>query len=182
MSFRFYPITPIAKPRMTRADAITLKKLRARRRLNDKERKRAPILSAWLAFIDEVKVRSVVVPESDTHVCFVMPMPTSWGQDRKDHMRGQPHRGKKDKARKNDVDNLAKALLDAVYGEDSGVWDIRSSKVWHDTGGFFVAHQERWSFTIPLDVEGWKRISDRGNLGVTGRPKKLNAAVHRSLQ
>lgn len=182
MSFRFYPITPVAKPRMTRADAITLKKLRSRSRLNNKERKRAPILSAWLAFVDEVRARSVQVPEYDTHVCFVMPMPTSWGSARKDAMRGQPHRGKKDKARKNDVDNLTKALLDAVYGEDSGVWDIRASKVWFDYAGIFVAHQESWPFTIPLDVDRWKQLAARRSTIIQPKPHPLKAAIHRSLQ
>lgn len=182
MSFRFYPITPIAKPRMTGADAITLKKLRARRRLNDKERKRAPILSAWLAFVDECKLRKVQIEESDCHVVFVMPMPASWTKTRRDEMRGQPHRGKKDKARKNDVDNLAKALLDAVYGEDSGVWDIRSTKIWSDCGGIFVAHQAEWQLTIPLDVETWANFAKRGGLTVVPVVGQLAGAIQRSLQ
>ena len=159
MSLFFYPITCVAKPRMTRADAITLSKLRARRRLNEKERKRASILSAWLAFVDEVKLRRVDVPESNSRVVFLMPMPMSWNRSKQDHMRGQPHRGKKDKARKNDVDNLIKALLDAVYGEDSGVWDIRPTKIWSDHGGLFVAHRADWEFDLPMDVETWKRFA-----------------------
>ena len=60
---KHYPITPIAKPRMTRADAITMRKLAAGKRLSDKERKRAPLLSRWLAYKNEVQLRRVDVPE-----------------------------------------------------------------------------------------------------------------------
>lgn len=182
MSFRFYPITPVAKPRMTQADAITMKRMRAKKKLNAKEQKRAPILSAWLAFVDECSLRKVRIEESDCHVVFVMPMPTSWPKARRDEMRGQPHRGKKDKARKNDVDNLEKALLDAVYGEDSGVWDLRGTKVWFDYGAIFVAHRGNWQMEIPLDVEVWIRFAASGGLEMNPRPSELTDAVQRSLQ
>lgn len=161
MSLFFYPITAIAKPRMTRADAITMSKMRGRRRLSEKEQKRANILGAWLSFVDEVKLRRVVVPESNSRVVFLMPMTKGWTKAKRDKMRGRPHRGKKDKARKNDVDNLLKALLDAVYGDDSGVWDIRPTKIWWDTGGIFIAHQADWDFQTPMDVRLWKRFAAR---------------------
>ena len=43
-----------------------------------------------------------------------------------------------------DVDNYVKALLDAVYDNDSEVWDFRGVKVWSDMG-----YIEIWG-TLPL--------------------------------
>lgn len=178
----FYPITPMAKPRMTRADAITMKKLRSSGRLSPKERKRASILSDWLGFVDECRIRHVFVPECNAHVVFLLPMPKSWSVRKRNQMRGQPHRGKKDKARKNDVDNLEKALLDAVYGEDSGVWDLRATKFWWDFGGIFVMENEALYIRVPFDFSVWHVAAVRGLAAPEGR--KLSAAdgYARSLQ
>lgn len=43
-------------------------------------------------------------------------------------MDGKPHQQKPDK------DNLEKALLDAIFDDDSRIWDGRVSKVWGATG------------------------------------------------
>lgn len=107
-----YDITPIPKPRMTQ---------------RDKWHKRKATSEYW-AFKAEVKLKRVIVPESGSHVTFVMPMPKSWSKKKKSEMNGRPHQ------QKPDVDNLTKALLDAVYTDDSTVWDIRATKVWGETG------------------------------------------------
>lgn len=160
---RYYPVTPMAKPRMTRMDAGIMSKLRGGRRLNAKEQKRGPLLSRWLAYSDEVRLRRVYVPEGSAHLCFVLPFPSSWSEKKRCLLRGYPHRGKKDGARKNDVDNLAKGLLDICFGDDSAVWDIRLSKIWSDHGGIFVCDNfTDWPFVMPLDVRGWRAVATRG--------------------
>lgn len=40
--------------------------------------------------------------------------------------------------KKPDVDNLGKAIFDAVLPDDSGVWDIRMTKVWAETGSIEI--------------------------------------------
>lgn len=39
-------------------------------------------------------------------------------------MFGKPH------TKKPDIDNLCKALLDALYKDDSKIWDLRVTKIW----------------------------------------------------
>lgn len=111
-----YDITPVAKPRMTR---------------RDKWEKRSAVLR-YRAFADEVrlKIKSIPVPY---HVVFVIPMPKSWTAKRKNEMAGQPHEQKPDK------DNLEKALLDALFPDDSGVWDGRVTKLWGEAGRICVS-------------------------------------------
>lgn len=107
-----YPIVPVPKPRMTQ---------------RDKWQKR-PAVMRYRAFCDEVRARSINLPESDYHVIFVMPMPKSWSKKKQAEMDGKPHQQKPDK------DNLEKALLDAIFDDDSRIWDGRVSKVWGITG------------------------------------------------
>ncbi|AIV30125.1 endodeoxyribonuclease RusA [Enterobacter cloacae] len=47
-------------------------------------------------------------------------------------MDGQPHQ------QKPDLDNLKKSLLDALFEDDSHIWDARTSKVWGETGMIII--------------------------------------------
>lgn len=47
-------------------------------------------------------------------------------------MDGQPHQ------QKPDLDNLTKSLLDALFEDDSHIWDARTSKVWGETGMIII--------------------------------------------
>ena len=49
----------------------------------------------------------------------------------------RPHR------QKPDIDNLIKALLDALYADDSHVWKITAEKRWHYEGKIMVFTEER---------------------------------------
>jgi len=113
---RRYPITPVPKPRQTQRDKWRPSKATKRYR----------------AFADEVRAHGVRIPESGAHVTFVMPMPVSWSKRARARMDGRPHQQKPDK------DNLEKACLDALYGDDSGVWDLRVTKVWGAKGEIIV--------------------------------------------
>jgi Holliday junction resolvase RusA-like endonuclease len=57
-------------------------------------------------------------------------MPKSWSKKKKAVMWGKPHTSKPD------IDNLVKAILDALNGvafnDDSQIWEIQSSKIWTD--------------------------------------------------
>lgn len=63
---------------------------------------------------------------------FVIPMPKSWSNVKKERMAGTPHQ------QKPDVDNLLKGLLDSCYQDDSCVWDVRATKIWGETGKICV--------------------------------------------
>lgn len=111
-----FNITPMGKPRMTRAD---------------KWKKRPEVLR-YRAFCDEVRLHNVTLPESDYHVIFVLPMPPSWSKKKRAEYDGQPHQSKPDK------DNLEKALLDAIFDNDSKIWDGRVTKIWGVTGQIII--------------------------------------------
>lgn len=120
MNEKVYNITPLGKPRMTRAD---------------KWKKRPEVLR-YRAFCDEVRLNKVTLPESGYHVIFVLPMPPSWSKKKRALMDGEPHQQKPDK------DNLEKALLDALFGEDSHIWDGRVTKIWGETGKMIIREGE----------------------------------------
>ena len=113
---KVYDITPMGKPRMTQRDKFA---------------KRKPVLRYW-AFKDECRLKKVEVPQCGYHITFVLPMPKSWTKKKRLAMNGQPHQQKPDK------DNLEKALLDALYADDSKVWDGRVTKRWGETGRIIV--------------------------------------------
>jgi Holliday junction resolvase RusA-like endonuclease len=60
-------------------------------------------------------------------------MPASWPEARRAAMIGKPH------ANKPDIDNLIKALLDAVFRDDAHVHTIHAEKVWGESGEIRVA-------------------------------------------
>lgn len=135
-----------------------------------------------MAFKDEVRLRKVQIPDENAQIIYLLPMPISWTSRRRDEMRGYPHRGKKDKARKNDVDNLEKGLLDAVFGDDSGVWDLRNTKIWWDTGGIFVLENESIYITIPFDRALWlERVGFVADTGKQHRPANVVDVKRRTV-
>ncbi len=124
---RIYDINPFAKPRMTQQDKW----------------KKREVVERYFRFKDQVKARGIKLPESNYHVIFVLPMPKSWPKKKRNMLRGKAHQQTPDK------DNLEKALLDAVYQEDSVVWDGRTSKFWGDRG-----------YIIVLDAEPVKTVNE----------------------
>ena len=82
----------------------------------------------YRAFADEARRLDIKVPECYTHVTFYIPMPKTWSKQKQLLMDGQPHQ------QTPDVDNMLKALLDAVHKDDSHIWDIRATKKWSTLG------------------------------------------------
>ena len=111
-----YPITPVPKPRMTQ---------------RDKWSKRKSVLKYW-AFKDEVRLHKVNLPGRGAHVTFILPMPKSWPRKKKSELNRKPHQ------QKPDIDNLGKALLDAIFDEDCQIWDIRLTKIWGYEGKIII--------------------------------------------
>jgi len=116
-----YPITPCPAPRQVRSDAWNP----------------SPSVQRYRAFRDECRLRRVQVPESGVHITFRMPMPASWSKRKAAELDGQPHQ------QKPDVDNLVKALLDSVYGDDCAVWQISAEKRWARQGAIEVRSESQ---------------------------------------
>lgn len=113
-----YDIVPMGAPRMTRADAW-----------------RTPVrdcVARYRVFKDLVKIHKVSFENGDG-VRFVVPMPKSWGKTKKNLAVGQPCTSKPD------LDNMLKALMDSIYGEDAHIWNVsRLEKVWGFTGRIII--------------------------------------------
>lgn len=112
-----YEINPIPKPRMLRSD---------------KWKKRDCVLR-YRSFCDQCRAQGMNVPEAGAVIYFILPMPTSWSKKKKEQMLNKPHQ------QKPDLDNLLKAVLDAVYGDDSGVWDLHVKKRWGHEGAIYIS-------------------------------------------
>ena len=111
-----YAITPCTKPRMTQSDRW----------------KKRPCVMRYRAFADEVRLRGLKINESGTRIRFDLPMPKSWSQDKRLSMDGQPHKATPD------IDNLVKALLDALFVDDSHIWQLSAEKRWAGSGSITI--------------------------------------------
>jgi Holliday junction resolvase RusA-like endonuclease len=129
-----YDITPCPKPRMTRQDKFRGKPGRKPMR---------PCVARYWAFKDEVKYKILAGVTTLFHlngktIIFYLPMPKSWDKKKRLAHWGKPHRTTPDK------DNLEKALMDALYLNDSGVWDTRTIKLWADIGAIDIRDTGEW--------------------------------------
>lgn len=112
---KVYLITPVSAPRQVKSDTW-----------NPSDH-----VLRYRAFRDECAYRGVTIAPRDTCITFVLPMPASWSNKKREAMRFQPHE------QKPDLDNLVKALVDAVYrGQDDGKVSSygRLEKIWGDVG------------------------------------------------
>jgi Holliday junction resolvase RusA-like endonuclease len=113
-----YDIVPVPKPRMTQSD---------------KWRKRPQCQKYW-NFCDECRFAKVTFISGDI-VQFVLPMPKSWSKKKREVMNGKPHK------QTLDLDNLIKALGDALYENDSVLDNYCASKIWGNEGKIII-HRE----------------------------------------
>ncbi len=116
MNCQKYPIVPVAKPRMTRSDKW----------------KQRPIVMRYRAFKDEIRLHKVTLPESGSHIVFYLPMPESWTAKKKLKLCGEAH------LTVPYLDNLIKALLDALFTQDSHIWHYTASKLWAKKGAIHI--------------------------------------------
>ena len=113
-----YFICPVPKPRMSNRDKFL-------------HPPRPPVQRYW-NFVDQCRLERVVIPCFSVHVIFILPMPASWSKKKKAQTNGKPH------MQKPDLDNLLKALGDAIYHNDSGIHDIWVTKRWGVQGKILV--------------------------------------------
>lgn len=116
-----FPIVPVPKPRMT----------------SGRGTQHTPAAERYWAFKDEVRLRKLSLIPGDG-VTFILPMPKSWSKRKKLAICGEPHMNKPD------ISNLLKALEDAIYEDDSGLWWYRGMmKVWGLEGRIVISRAEQ---------------------------------------
>lgn len=129
---RVYPVIPVSAPRQVRKDIYDP----------------SPHVKRYRAYQDEMRTRGAMIPQPFHHAIFVLPMPPSWSAKKRASMEGHPHQQKPDR------DNLEKALLDSVFGEDEHVWDGRTTKLW-GTMGMVIVSAQPIAITLPFDLTGY---------------------------
>jgi Holliday junction resolvase RusA-like endonuclease len=113
-----YNICPVPKPRMTRRD----KWLKPPR----------PAVKRYWNFCTQCKLERVILPCFGAHVVFILPISDSFSKKKKLYLNGKPH------MQRPDLSNLLKALEDALYQEDSGIYDVHVTKVWGMEGKIII--------------------------------------------
>lgn len=107
-----FPIMPVAKPRMTRRDKW----------LNPPR----PGVARYREYADNLRMLADAnhwkLPMQDTYFSFEIPMPASWSAKRKAQQVGKPHQEKPD------LDNLMKAVFDALQKQDCRIWHIAGAE------------------------------------------------------
>ena len=116
---KIYPIVPCPAPRMSQSDRW----------------KKRPCVLRYRAFRDEILLHRVTIPDR-VRIIFHMPMPASWSAKKRAEMDGKPHQVRPD------IDNLAKACSDAVFSEDSHIYELHARKVWSVEGGIEIGEIE----------------------------------------
>lgn len=112
----YFVVDPVGKPRMTQRDVWA----------------KRPAVLRYRDFCDRLRAeaaRQHYRPSMDgDRVVFWIEMPRSWSKKKRAQMYGEPHQ------QKPDLDNLLKAFLDALMGEDCTVWKITVEKRWGTYG------------------------------------------------
>lgn len=104
-------IEPNTKPRMTRADKW----------------KKRPCVLQYRAFCDELRLRAKMQRfelSGNYAISFYFAMPESWSKKKKAAMNGTPHQSTPD------LDNLLKAINDALLEQDKIVYRFEAAKWW----------------------------------------------------
>lgn len=108
-------IDPVPAPRMTRSDKW----------------KKRPRVMRYFAFRNELILKANLINlklPNVLNVLFVIKMPDSWTEKKRQQMRYKPHQQKPDR------DNLLKSVQDAFNIDDAFVWDGRTTKIWGEVG------------------------------------------------
>lgn len=77
-----------------------------------------------LDLFEESRLKQFIMPETGAHVVFYIPVPRSWSKKKKLQHHMEPHRSKPD------LDNLIKAMKDAIMREDKTIWEYKLTKRW----------------------------------------------------
>jgi Holliday junction resolvase RusA-like endonuclease len=113
----FISIIPVPKPRMTQ---------------RDKWQVRAAVLR-YRMFCDELRAKYPFELPKTLELRFYLPMSKSWAARKSTALDGEAHQ------QRPDIDNLCKAVMDALSDEDSDVYMLHAEKRWSTTPGIWIA-------------------------------------------
>jgi Holliday junction resolvase RusA-like endonuclease len=117
---------------------------------SDRWRQRPAVLR-YFDFKDAINAEFKGTLEPVFKVVFFMPMPKSWSEKKRKEMLGKPHQ------QKPDIDNLAKAFMDALCVDDSYVYDIHAKKFWHDIGSIELTEYDDYANVPVMGINNEKQ-------------------------
>lgn len=101
----------------------------------------------YRAFCDEVRLKRVTVNNGDA-ITFVVPFPKSYSKRKRARLVDTIH------SIKPDLDNYLKALLDAIYDDDSHIgWLGELKKVWGEKGAIIIKRNVPINIIIDRSLE-----------------------------
>jgi Holliday junction resolvase RusA-like endonuclease len=128
--FYLFDLVPVSAPRMTQSD---------RWRLNpehpDINKRQRPVVTKYFAYKNELIRQGKQINfemKEILDVLFLIPMPNSWSDKKKERMNGMPMKVKPD------TDNLIKAIKDTFCKNDSHIYREISEKRWAFKGSIII--------------------------------------------
>lgn len=91
-----------------------------------------PVVARYHAWRDEFRLKVGHLEGDQIELIFHVPMPKSWSKKKRYEKDGTPHQ------QRPDVDNYVKAVLDALFEDDSHVWKISAEKRWASEGSIWL--------------------------------------------
>jgi Holliday junction resolvase RusA-like endonuclease len=129
-AFYLFDVVPMGAVRMSQSDRWKTNP----NHLDPRKRQRKSVTEHF-AFKDALRLQAKSMGfELKTYLdcVFMMPMPDSWSEKKKDKMNGLPCKVRPD------IDNLCKIVVDSLKSEDGDVWSIKAEKRWAYKGSIII--------------------------------------------
>jgi Holliday junction resolvase RusA-like endonuclease len=128
--FYLFDIIPIGAPRMTQSD-----KWKTNPDHIDPKKRQRKSVTQYFAFKTLLQLQSKELNFELGNVLdavYLMPMPNSWSNKKKERMNGLPCEVKPD------TDNITKAVKDTLRKNDSDIWYEKAEKRWAYHGSIII--------------------------------------------
>jgi Holliday junction resolvase RusA-like endonuclease len=128
--YYIFDVIPMGAVRMTKRDRIFTNPNHA-----DPKKRQREVVTRYFKFQNDVWSEYTQKPfkfPTNLEVVFCIPMPLSWSEKKRQRMNRKPC------LTRPDIDNLVKAIMDALKIEDGNVWKITAEKRYSYKGSIII--------------------------------------------
>jgi Holliday junction resolvase RusA-like endonuclease len=128
--FYLFDVVPVGAVRMTKRDRIFTNPNHI-----DPLKRQRPAVTKYFAFKNTLTAQALEMGYELgkwLEAVYLIPMPESWSNKKKEKMNGLPCESKPD------TDNITKAIKDAMLKNDSAVWWEKAEKRWAYRGSIII--------------------------------------------
>jgi Holliday junction resolvase RusA-like endonuclease len=128
--FYLFDVIPIGAPRLTQSD-----KWKTNPNHPDLNRRQRKAVTQYFAFKNAILFQSKQLKfelGKTLDALYLIPMPHSWSEKKKQRMNGMPCEVKPD------TDNISKAIKDTLRKNDSDIWFEKAEKRWAYNGSIII--------------------------------------------